>query len=640
MYFSEDVTEEELVLAKLQGHNPYTAAQMISFAYTEGLPFDAVLDQCADAQGVQRICHGVGGRMAATMAAEIREAQKDAHISAHDVHHCAATDKLGRSDVLEGVKPNADFTNTPALHTALHHSSIANGRDAVDHVDGREMAAFPTGSHKAVTIVTPIAERPEPQSPHLSQQPPSDVSALHQCMQLQTDDAQQRGMRRQAAEGGACKVHACVPPHTASPLQASLIHAAMHDTISRESPDRPSPMDTGKIIRSKGLTAHCQAGGANGKSSRPRKRPFSCLKDTSVTVNRNLLPPEIGFGKKCEPRCLSVTPAHTGVPWVGTSLLRAESPGLIQADPWPKSNVNTSALHPNDAPGPSQKRQRQLESGLDATPKPHRSSVGEATALSLVQECSPDVLQWDTSLQTDEDSDISLDDGHLQTLLRTQGTHCNTKAHQVLLECTFETETDPSLNYKQGLIKPECFFSQEVPDRRYSKPHSAESPTASELDWLESPKMDHRHRSQCAIRNLDIPATMATADLDSLLKPAEVKAGQRGCIAAWSGSPPWPKPTRMTARHHKSFHEGHKASTQLLLPVRPSPSHRPTPYTSAAAGAPHEVLPEARPGGRTKPRLSSFACDIALGKGARPRSSTLAAALSKGKKRRFGNRHH
>jgi hypothetical protein len=82
IYFTDCPTSEELKLLKLQPLNPFLAAQLISFAYSNALDFESLLTQCLKRDGLTRACHGISESMVDQVCKALQELQESSCIDA------------------------------------------------------------------------------------------------------------------------------------------------------------------------------------------------------------------------------------------------------------------------------------------------------------------------------------------------------------------------------------------------------------------------------------------------------------------------------------------------------------------------------------------------------------------------------
>lgn len=423
LFFSETATEEELSLVELHGHNAFTAAQMISFAYTEGLEFGGLLSQCARAQGVQHICHGVTPAVAEAMASEVQKARTQAENPAADVNNVGAAN-AGQPQPDADNQQRKHGRDAPVLPSELNRAGITDNRDAMGSLDDRGPPTLLQAGHEAVHTVTPIVPMHIPQRRRLPNWLPSQPLCHPEGINSPASD-EQRSRCISKVPHAAGPGHGHDHQENVSQLQGSSpCLEPVHSAIAGQ--QWPSHEDQCMSEMPCEVNRDIQDHKPLGRGLSAGKRPFSCLKNARVTVDQRLLPPEIGMKRQrhCEPR----NRTDSGMQSVQINPL-PKIPGLQQDLTISKVDMRSPARHSAVTPEPTRSHGRHgTQSEKAASPMLYESSTGHCTGTAHDDDDQPpvgEVLLWDTNHHEHDNSDVSLDDTDLQSLLQTQGKRYN-----------------------------------------------------------------------------------------------------------------------------------------------------------------------------------------------------------------------
>lgn len=162
----------------------------------------------------------------------------------------------------------------------------------------------------------------------------------------------------------------------------------------------------------------------------------------------------------------------------------------------------------------------------------------------------------------------------------------------------------------------------------------------SNFGWAGSVDLDQggcRMQAMNPIRNSQ--PIMANAGAYAACRPVATQPGRHlPGHTTFGGSQGCPDFSQADPRGGNGYCRRKETSRQQFMSLLPTPLNS-DPQTPTAERPPVEdMLSDAEFDVAKKPRLSSFACDMALRNGTRPKSRCLTAALSKGRKKRCGKR--
>lgn len=438
IYFSESATEEEIVLAELPCHNQYTAAQMISYAYTNALQFDTLLKQCSHPDTVLKVCCGVDRRVAESMAAEIQQALDVLCAPTLPAADDAATPNGGTCiPPLLGARQAVDGQRIPQSYSAGRQADVNSGDESQTRAGDRwhQPAAIPEQSqHKMQNPQKQSWPRPAVLTQHhlgtAASAPRCTEGALGFTAQLTADT----GKVEQTMHTPKTKLR----PHALS----------QGDATACKGPRR-SPLELDREWNaSRELTQVQKHREASHRGAGARKRPFSSLKDVTVKVDESLRPPEVGIFPTWH-RCVDQAALHDTRFEHMHKDQEAGSPSQIDHTPHPTvptgGDCGMDPCHVSVTPC-----QHVLATGpRDPESLSFTKCNGTEIAYRL-QSVGLENFEGADAVDTAVDSDTSVEDNDLESLLQMQGR--TTRCNRVVWQVSYFTNAAMSPAWRKDLL--------------------------------------------------------------------------------------------------------------------------------------------------------------------------------------------
>eukprot|EP00892_Ulva_mutabilis_P008000 jgi/Ulvmu1/5572/UM023_0109.1 len=426
MYFAEAATEEELVLVEMSACNPFTAAQMISYAYTKSIDLQTLMGHCVDVDGVLRVCHGVDRRVAEAVAAHFKQAQDEL-----SVPDAPAIDQVAGPELQAYRQHPLAATTAQAAMDTQHHADP-------HHSLGCELGVAP--GHATQTQAHTICEQAEahhvrPQRELLASQPqrwpmPAQTAPRGLSLSPRVPHSSRGGSWHLAP--AEMQDHLRLPGTSRSRHVHELPE---HEEVMAGDQQEQPPAELGVEWDTSPATAHMrQDVDTTHRTAGSRKRPFSSLKDASVRLNHSLLPPQVGLGthqrtrhgQASAPDLLEDDGDLPGMPQKHGDLQLDEAILNLELQADGNCGIQGHGICNEARHGPA--------ALLGTKPRPFDQRQRSHHA----HRQHPDSLQaFDcTEVQdVNEGSDASDEESDLEQLLRTQGqtAHCSRKGQQVIM---------------------------------------------------------------------------------------------------------------------------------------------------------------------------------------------------------------